>query len=540
MGLCKFLNLVQKPSRKVTNRFQPHFPNFPFASNPEPVCVRSETCFLQTNTNFHGFLRRCTTVVDGVQQTQVSIGNVGRDPDSISNKIAEDTEKLCKILTNNYSNSQIESLLGDASIEVSPTLVVEVLKKISNAGVLALAFFRWAEKKRGFKYTTECYSHLIEALGKIKQFRMIWELVNEMKRKGLLTRETFALISRRYARARKVKEAIETFEKMEKFGMKPEVSDFNKLIDTLCKSRHVEQAQQLFDEMKNRRFKPDIKSYTILLEGWGQEQSLLRLNEVYREMRDEEFEPDVVAHGILINAYCKAKKYDEAIHWFHEIETKNCKPSPHIFCTLINGLGSEKRLDEALKFFEIYKASGFDPETPTYNAVVGAYCWSMRMQDAYRVVDEMREYGVGPSSRTLDIILHHLIKVGRTEEAYDVFQKMSSEPGCEPTTSTYAIMMKMLCDEDRVDTAVKFWNEMRSKGVVPGMHMFCLLINNLCFEDKLDEACNYFGEMMEMGIRPPASMFSRLKKALLDQGRTDTVQILSQKIHKLRTTSLVG
>lgn len=152
---------------------------------------------------------------------------------------------------------------------MSPALVVEVLKKISNAGVLALAFFRWAEKQRGFKHTTESYSHLIEALGKIKQFKLIWELVNEMKRKGLLTRETFTLISRRYARAKKVKEAIEALEKMEKFGIKPEVSDFNRLIDALCKSRSVEKAQQLFNEMKNGRFKPDIKSYTIMLEEWG-------------------------------------------------------------------------------------------------------------------------------------------------------------------------------------------------------------------------------------------------------------------------------
>ena len=110
---------------------------------------------------------------------------------------------------------------------------------------------------------------LIEALGKIKQFKVLWNLVSDMKHKGMLSKETFASISRRYARVRKVKEAVDTFEKIEKFGMKLAVSDYNRLIDTLSKSKNVEKAQEVFNTMKKRRFVLDIKSYTIMLEGWG-------------------------------------------------------------------------------------------------------------------------------------------------------------------------------------------------------------------------------------------------------------------------------
>ncbi|XP_030970305.1 pentatricopeptide repeat-containing protein At1g71060, mitochondrial-like [Quercus lobata] len=108
------------------------------------------------------------------------------------------------------------------------------------------------------------YNALIEALGKIKQFKVVWNLVSYMKHKGLLSKETFALISQKHAKAWKVKEAADAFEKIEKFGMKLEVSDHNRLIDTLSKSRNVEKAQEMFDTVKKRRFVPDIKSYTIL------------------------------------------------------------------------------------------------------------------------------------------------------------------------------------------------------------------------------------------------------------------------------------
>lgn len=515
---------------------------FPFTPTTQILCAKFLSTLPQTfrYTNFlynpSGFLRKCTSVSYRAVQTQVPMANIRDGPVDRNDKIGQDVEKVCKIVSTNNSSSGVESLLNGASVEVSPELVVQVLNRLSNAGSFALSFFKWAEKQNGFKYTTASYDALIEALGKIKQFRAIWGLVSDMKQKKLLKKETFALISRRYARARKTKEAIETFEKMDKFGMKLEVSDFNRLIDTLSKSRHVERAQEVFDKMKNTRFTPDIKTYTILLEGWGQEHNLLKLNEVYREMRGDGFEPDVVTYGIMINAHCKAKKYDEAIELFHEMEVKDIKPSPHIFCTLINGLGADKRLSEALKFFERSKACGFVPESPTYNAVVGAYCWSMQMQDAYKVVDEMRKYKVGPNSRTYDIVLHHLIKARRTKEAYSVFQKMSSDPGCDPSVSTYEIMVRMFCKEERVDMAVRIWNQMKAKGVLPGMHMFSTLINRLCLEHKFEDASEYFQEMLDMGICPPAQLYSNLKQYLLEEGRKDIVLMLEQKIDKLRNS----
>ncbi|KAF9623264.1 hypothetical protein IFM89_000753 [Coptis chinensis] len=158
-------------------------------------------------------------------------------------EISEDSEKLCKILTAHMGDSSsLEHSLDSFGItNVSLPLVMEVLKKLSNAGALALTFFRWVEKKEGYnKHTNESYNALIEALDKIKQFNSIWDIVEEMKRKGLVTKETFGLIMRRYVWCRKTKEAIKTFKKMEKFGMKHELSDYNRLIDTLSKARHVQ------------------------------------------------------------------------------------------------------------------------------------------------------------------------------------------------------------------------------------------------------------------------------------------------------------
>lgn len=457
----------------------------------------------------------------------------------ITNQINKDSEKICKLLLALPKNSSIESTLERSGIEeITPILVLEVLKKLSNAGVLALGFFRWAENQKGFKYTTDSYNALIDSLGKIKQFKMIWVLIDSMKIKGILTKYTFTLVIRRYARARKVVDAVKTFEKMEQFGMTRDLSDFNRFLDTMCKSRQVKSAHQVFDEMKKRKFVPDQKSYTILLEGWGQQQNLLKLEEVYREMKDEGFEPDVVAYGIIMNAYCKAGKVTQAVEKFREMEAKGVEPSPHIFCILINGLGSDKRLGEALKFFEMSKANGVKPEAPTYNAVVGSYCWLMRFDDAFQILDEMKKCKVGPNSRTYDIILHHLIKAGKYEEAYSVFMRMNNDQGCDPIESTYTIIIRMFCGKGELDMAVKVWNQMKGKGILPGMHMFATLINSFRHANKLEDACKFFEEMLDFGIRPPAPVFSNLKQALLNDGKKDAALVLVRKLDAIRLTPI--
>ncbi|XP_073301452.1 uncharacterized protein [Primulina huaijiensis] len=456
-------------------------------------------------------------------------------------KINREAERICKIVSEMGNFRNIGSSLDDANFsDLSPSLVLQVLNKLNNSGTMSLSFFRWAEKQRSFQHTLECYNALIESLGRIKQFTVVWILVDEMKNNGFLSKETFALVSRRLARARRVNEAIEAFERMEKrYGLKPDLQDYNRLLDTLSKSRHVEKAQELFDTWKNRKFVPDIKSYAVLLEGWGEICNFLRLNEVYLEMQGEGFEPDVVTYGILINAHCKAKRHDKAVALFHEMSGKNLKATPHIYCTLINGLGVEKRLDEAIEFFNLYK-SDCVMETPTYNAMVGAYCWSMRIHDAYAIVDEMKKSGIRPNPRTYDIILHHLVKAGRTSEACSVFERMRDELGIEPNLSTYEIMVRMFCNRGQMDMALKIRDQMRSRGVIPGMHMFLALINGLCDQKRVGEACEYLQEMLDMGIRPPEFVFKRLKQGLLDEGNPDIVIVLDGKIKKLRDSPLFG
>ncbi|RLM56268.1 hypothetical protein C2845_PM10G17760 [Panicum miliaceum] len=103
--------------------------------------------------------------------------------------VSEAAERVCCVVST-QPELGIASALDALRVAVSPELVAEVLKNLSNAGMLALAFFRRAERRDGFRYTAESLDNLTEAPGKIKQFRLVWSLVETTRCRCLLSKDT--------------------------------------------------------------------------------------------------------------------------------------------------------------------------------------------------------------------------------------------------------------------------------------------------------------------------------------------------------------
>lgn len=443
---------------------------------------------------------------------------------------AASLKKICKILMSSPT-ADVSEVLQKSKVEASPKLVEEVLKRFENAGMQAYRFFEWAGKQQGYSHSVEAYHIIIDSLGKIRQYGLMWTVVNLMKIKGVLTKEAFAVIIRRYANVKKVKEAVYTFDTMEKFGVPADLEAFNSLLSALCKCKNVRTAQEIFDRMKVR-FKPDLKTYSILLQGWGNEPNLTKARAIFNEMSDRGCEPDMVAYALLMNALCKGGQVEEALALIDTMKTRGSNPNTYIYSILIHTYGAEKRIDDAVGAFTAMEESGCEPDTPTYNALIGAFCNVRKFNEAYTVLDEMVRKRIGPNAKTYNVILHHLISLGEIEEAYCVFRRMVKEH-CDPDIDTYTMMIKMFCAENKVDMALKVWKHMGGKRFCPTMHTFSVLINGLCERDRMNEACAYFEEMVEKGIRPSAATYNRLRRGLMKVGREDILEDLSEKMKEL-------
>lgn len=438
-------------------------------------------------------------------------------------------KRLCNVMVS-CPKAGLEVALDESGIWMTPDLAEEVLERFENAGMLAYRFFEWAGKQRNYSHSIKAYHTMIGSLAKIRQYQIMWELVNAMRSEGILNIETFCVIMRKYARAKKVDEAIYTFNVMEKHGVPPNLAAFNGLLSALCKSKNVRRAQELFDEMSHR-FSPDSKTFSILIEGWGREPNLPKARELYSRMIAGECEPDVVTYGIMVDVLCKAGRVEEAVGIVKEMASRGNPPTSFIYSVLVHTYGAERRIEDAVNTFLGMEKAGIRADVVVYNALVGAFCRANRLENAFRVLREMEKKGVPPNSRTCNIVLNGLIAVEKTEEAYGFFRRMIKH--CEPDSDTYTMMIKMFCADGRVDRAMRVWRFMRLKQFMPSMHTFSVLINGLCGKGEVDRACILLEEMIEKGIRPPGYTFGKLRQLLLKEGREDVLRFLTEKMNLL-------
>nr|GMD15330.1 pentatricopeptide repeat-containing protein At1g77360, mitochondrial-like [Ipomoea batatas]GMD15334.1 pentatricopeptide repeat-containing protein At1g77360, mitochondrial-like [Ipomoea batatas] len=439
------------------------------------------------------------------------------------------TKKVCDILMS-CPKSGLDTELDQSGIRPSPELVEEVLKRFENAGMLAHRFFEWAGRQRNYEHSVRAYHTMIESLAKIRQYQVMWDLVNSMKGKGMLNIETFCIIMRKYTRAQKVEEAVYTFNVMKKYDVPPNLAAFNGLLSALCKSKNVRKAQEIFDSMKNQ-FVPDAKTYSILLEGWGRDPNLPKAREIYRKMIEVGCNPDIVTYGIMVDILCKAGRVDEAVEIVKEMEYEGCRPTSFIYSVLIHTYGIDNRIEDAIDTFHEMQRSGVHADVAVYNSLISAFCKVKKHENAYRVVNEMDRKGVTPNSRTCNIILSSLIGRGETDEAFRIFCRMTKI--CEPDADTYTMMIKMFCSSKELLKARKIWKLMKQKQFVPSMHTFSVLISGLCDDGDTRRACQLMEEMIEKGIRPDRETFGKLRQLLLKEDRKDVLEFLHEKMNLL-------
>ncbi|KAJ0086903.1 hypothetical protein Patl1_08287 [Pistacia atlantica] len=441
-----------------------------------------------------------------------------------------DTAKTISKIMLSSPTVVLDTALDQSGIRVSPEIVEDILKKFENAGMLAYRFFKWAEKQRSYEHNIRTYHTMIESLAKIRQYQIMWDLVNAMRNKRMLNIETFCIIMRRYARAQKVEEAVYTFNMMGKYDVPPNLAAFNGLLSALCKSKNVRKAQEIFESMKDR-FIPDSKTYSILIDGWGKDPNLPKAREIFREMVDMGCNPDIVTYGIMVDILCKAGRVDEALGIVKGMDSRICQPTSFIYCVLIHTYGVENRIEDAVDTFMEMERNGIQADVVVYNALIGAFCKANRFKNVYRVLNEMECKGVPRNSRTCNIILNGLIGRGETDEAYKVFRRMIKV--CEPDADTYTIMIKMFCERGELEMAFKVWKFMRLKQFIPSMHTFSVLINGLCERGNVTKACVLLEEMIERGIQPSSVTFGRLRQLLIKEGREDVLEFLREKMNLL-------
>ncbi|KMT00684.1 hypothetical protein BVRB_9g219730 [Beta vulgaris subsp. vulgaris] len=451
-----------------------------------------------------------------------------------------DVNDISRVLSDfRAPHHDIESALSPFSSKLSTNLVEQVLKRTKNLGFSAHRFFLWAKKFPGFQPNVTSYKILIDVLGTSKQFPLIWDLLSEMKsiENFELCPEIFWVIFGAYCRANLPIDAIRAFNRMDEFGIRPNLNDVDHLLYLLCRKKFVKDAREFFDEVKCE-FDPSVKSYTILIRGLGDIGDSGEARKVFDEMLERGCVVDVPAYNSLLEALCNGGDLDEAYAMFRDMGSKGLAPDACTYSIFIRSYCKRDNIHSIFRVLDRMKKYNLVPNVYTYNCIVKKLCASEKVEEAYHVLDEMIEAGVSPDTWSYNTIMAFHCDHNEVNRALKLLSRMDKEK-CEPDHHTYNMLLKMLIRIGRFDRVEAVWDSMPRRGFYPSVSTYAVMIHGfLKKKGKLDEACKYFEIMIDEGIPPYSSTIELLRNRLVGWGILEKIEILADKMEASSSSSI--
>ncbi|KAL3501058.1 hypothetical protein ACH5RR_035507 [Cinchona calisaya] len=445
-----------------------------------------------------------------------------------------------KIVVGSSEDEVFQILMQDpacGATEITHDLIGRLLNRFKDDWKSALGIFRWAESHRGYKPAPEFYDKVVDTLGKMKQMEKMRVFVEEMNMARLVSLNTIAKVMRRFAGAGEWKDAVRTFDEMDKFRLEKNTESMNLLLDTLCKESKVEQAREIFLKLK-LHIPPNAHTFNIFIHGWCKINRVEEAQWTIQEMKGHGCRPTVISYSTIIQFYCHQFNFRRVHELLDEMQDQRCTPNVVTYTTIMHSLTKSEAFEESLKIVDRMKSSGCKPDTLFYNVLLHTLGRAGRVHEAIHVFKvEMPQMKVAPNTSTYNTAIAMLCHHGQEEAALDFLRDIQNSPYCEPDVQTYFPLLKSCFRAGKKDDCLsKLLDDMSSKRHLSfDLSTYALLIHGLCKRNKAEEAYNLFVRMMAQGIRPRYVTCRLLLEEIKQKNMHDAAKRVEDFVKKMKT-----
>ncbi|KAG5249985.1 pentatricopeptide repeat-containing family protein [Salix suchowensis] len=347
---------------------------------------------------------------------------------------------------------------------VTPDLVAEVLK-VENNPQLATKFFHWAGKQKGFKHTFASYNAFAYNLNRSKLFRAADQLPELMEAQGKPpTEKQFEILIRMHSDANRGLRVYYVYQKMVKFGVKPRVFLYNRIMDSLIKTGHLDLALS-----------------------------------VYEDFRRDGLVEESVTYMILIKGLCKAGRIEEMMEFLGRMRENLCKPDVFAYTAMVRALAGEGNLDACLRVWEEMKRDGVKPDVMAYVTLVTALCEGGRVDKGYEVFKEMKGRGILIDRGIYGILVEAFVADGKIGLACDLLKDLV-DSGYRADLRIYNSLIEGFCNVKRVDKAHKLFQVIVQEGLERDFKTVNPLLMSYAEMKKMDDFCKLLKQMEKFGF----------------------------------------
>uniref|UniRef100_A0A0E0L8Q3 Pentacotripeptide-repeat region of PRORP domain-containing protein n=1 Tax=Oryza punctata TaxID=4537 RepID=A0A0E0L8Q3_ORYPU len=268
---------------------------------------------------------------------------------------------------------------------------------------LALALFRWAALRPGFRHAPASY----------------------------LAALTAASSGRRPAAAENLVYDVLAG------ACGPDLQLFNACLRFCCDRRRLfPLAFDMFNKMRSlpasAACRPDVETYTLLLTAVVRRvrrppASMVYLHAVRslsRQMKASGVVPDTFLLNLIIKAYARCLEVDDALKVFREMPLYGCEANEFTYGYIVKAMFQKGRTDKGMVYFREAREKGFVPTGGVYMTAVSALALEWRFEESRNVLIDMLDCKRKPDMITYRTLMEEMCRAGRAEEAFELLEEL--------------------------------------------------------------------------------------------------------------------
>ncbi|KAL8542177.1 hypothetical protein ACS0TY_003150 [Phlomoides rotata] len=470
----------------------------------------------------------------------------GRDPSERFFFLAKNLSPIARYIVDAFRNHKQWNPQLVAELNrlrrVTPKLVAEVLKFPDIDPGLSSKFFHWAGKQKGYRHDFACYNAFAYFLDRAKNFRAADQVPELMHMQGKPPSEKqFEILIRMHSDANRGLRVHYVYEKMKKYGVKPRVFLYNRIMDALVKTDHLDLAMsvyedfkgdglveenmtfmilikglckagrmdemfELLDQMRKNRSKPDVFAYTAMVKVLVSEGNLDGCLKVWEEMQKDGVEPDVMAYTTLVMALCEGNRVDKGYEMFKEMKEKKYLIDRAIYGSLIEAYVVDDRVGSACGLLKDLMDSGYRADLAIYNSLIKGLCTAKLVDRAYKLLQVTIREDLQPDFDSVNPILVSYAELRRMEEFRKLLEQIK-KLGFSVADDLLKFFSGLLGKNDGLVMATEVFEYLKKHNYL-SVPIYNILMEAFLENGEEKKALALFHELSLLDLVPDSSTYS--------------------------------
>lgn len=333
--------------------------------------------------------------------------------------------------------------------------------------------------------------------------------LRKMQRK--LTLMTYGKLIMIYGQQRKSNKIGEIRIEIEREGLLPNEITYGALMESYLKCGLIEKVEEVYQEFVNKgKFSCNVIIYTTLIRALSKKRDFDSAMAIYHKMLRENCKLNLIAYNSLLDCCVKCGKYAEMLRIFEEMLKEYEKPNKGVnsaepdlitYSTSIKGMCKVGEMGKAMELYQIMKQKGLKLDEILFNSLLDGFAKTeiCNTNESEGLIADMAKYKIPFSNYTYSILIKLYAKKKQVDKAINLLNEMKQK-GIQPGVIVFTCLLQACIKGKLVEKAIEIFNEMKETHVTPDAVTYNTIVNGCVFSGKLLAACNILMQAIKEDI----------------------------------------